>query len=252
MTETCVLVVEDDPNIVDLVRSNLMARGYFVVVDPTGGSVSEMIDEFDPAIVLLDLMLPGGDGFDICREVRQRSDIGLIVVSARTSEPDKVRALNMGADDYLTKPFGIDELLARMVATLRRSRLQEDDPIDTTVQLGDLTVDLEAKLVTRAGERIALTPTEYALLRYFVVNPGVLLSYEQILRDVWGRGYENSREYVRVYVGRLRSKLEGVGVEPMFLTEPRAGYRFLVPGTSEAAEAEVAEAAESGKADTAD
>lgn len=233
MSETCVLVVEDDPNIVDLVRSNLMARGYFVVVDSTGDKVGSLIDEFDPAIVLLDLMLPNRDGFDICREVRQRSDIGLIVVSARTNEADKVRALNLGADDYLTKPFGIDELLARMVATLRRSRLHEQGPTETMSRVGDLTIDLEAKLVTRSGERIQLTPTEYALLRYFVMQPGVLLSYEQILRDVWGRGYENSREYVRVYVGRLRNKLEADGGAELFVTEPRAGYRFVLPDVDE-------------------
>lgn len=227
MSQTCVLVVEDDPNIVDLVRSNLLARGYFVVVSTTGLDVGSLIDEYDPSIVLLDLMLPGADGFDICRDVRQRSDIGLIVVSARTNEADKVRALNLGADDYLTKPFGIDELLARMVATLRRSRIHEEDPQTTTIEVGDLSVDLEAKLVTRSGERVKLTPTEYALLRYFVLHPDVLLSYEQILRDVWGRGYENSREYVRVYVGRLRNKLEADGGDALIVTEPRAGYRFV-------------------------
>lgn len=227
MTQTCVLLVEDDPNIVDLVRSNLLARGYFVVVSTTGLDVTSLMAEYDPSIVLLDLMLPGADGFDICRDVRQRSDIGLIVVSARTNEADKVRALNLGADDYLTKPFGVDELLARMVATLRRSRIHEEDPQATTIEVGDLSVDLDAKLVTRSGERIKLTPTEYALLRYFVLQPDVLLSYEQILRDVWGRGYENSREYVRVYVGRLRSKLEGDGGDPLIVTEPRAGYRFV-------------------------
>lgn len=232
MSETCVLVVEDDPNIVDLVRSNLMARGYFVVVDPTGADVSALIDEFDPAIVLLDLMLPDRDGFDICREVRERSDIGLIVVSARTGETDKVRALNLGADDYLTKPFGVDELMARMVATLRRSRLHEEEPVETTITVGSLMVDLDARLVTRAGQRIQLTPTEYALFRYFALNLGVLLSYEQILRDVWGRGYENSREYVRVYVGRLRNKLEDEESGELIVTEPRAGYRFVVPKTS--------------------
>lgn len=227
MSQTCVLLVEDDPNIVDLVRSNLLARGYFVVVSTTGLDVTALMAEFDPAIVLLDLMLPGVDGFDVCRDVRQRSDVGLIVVSARTNESDKVRALNLGADDYLTKPFGIDELLARMVATLRRSRIHEEDPIASSVAVGGLIIDLEAKLVMRDGERIKLTPTEYALLRYFVLHPGVLLSYEQILRDVWGRGYENSREYVRVYVGRLRNKLEVEGGDELIVTEPRAGYRLV-------------------------
>jgi len=181
VTQTCVMLVEDDPNIVDLVRSNLLARGYFVVVSSTGLDVASLMDEYDPSIVLLDLMLPGADGFDICRDIRQRSDIGIIIVSARTNEADKVRALNLGADDYLTKPFGVDELLARMMATLRRSRIHEEDPQTTTIEVGELSVDLEAKLVIRAGERVKLTPTEYALLRYFVLHPDVLLSYPPIV-----------------------------------------------------------------------
>lgn len=229
MTQTCVLLIEDDPNIVDLVRSNLMARGYFVVVDSTGADALRLMEEHDPAIVLLDLMLPGRDGFEVCIEVRQRSDVGLIVVSARTSEEDKVKALNLGADDYLAKPFGVDELLARMHATLRRSRHHEGEHSETVLEFGDLVVDLDAKSVTRLGERLSLTPTEYALFRYFVLHPGELLSYEQILRNVWGRGYENSREYVRVYVARLRNKLRDHGEEPLLVTEPRAGYRFVSP-----------------------
>lgn len=230
MTQTCVLLVEDDPNIVDLVRSNLMARGFFVVVDSTGANVISLMEEHDPSIVLLDLMLPSRDGFEVCVEVRQRSDIGLIVVSARTSEEDKVKALNLGADDYLAKPFGVDELLARMHATLRRSRHHEDEHAETTVEFGDLIMDLDAKLVSRAGARVPLTPTEYALLRYFFLHPGELLSYEQILRNVWGRGYENSREYVRVYVARLRNKIQDDGDKPLLVTEPRAGYRLVPPG----------------------
>ncbi len=229
MTETCVLLVEDDPNIVDLVRSNLMARGYRVEVSTTGSDVEQMLEQFDPAIVLLDLGLPDTSGFDLCRSIRERSDVGLIVVSARTGEIDKVRALNLGADDYITKPFGIDELLARMVATLRRSRIVEPVSQDTILKFGDLEIDLEAKLVQRNGERIQLTPTEYALLRYLALNPGVLLTYERLLREVWGRGYENSREYVRVYVGRLRAKLEYDGEETLIVTEPRAGYRLIPP-----------------------
>jgi len=227
VSQTCVLIVEDDPNIVDLVRSNLMARGYFVVVDSTGADVLDLIDEHDPAIVLLDMMLPGRDGLDICTEIRRRSSISIIVVSARTSEADKVKALNLGADDYLAKPFGIDELLARMNATLRRSRHHEEELAETVLTFDDLTIDLDTKLVSRCGERLSLTPTEFALLRYFVLNPGDLLSYEQILRNVWGRGYENSREYARVYVGRLRNKIGDDREHPLIVTEPRAGYRFV-------------------------
>ena len=229
MTATRVLVVEDDPNIIDLVRANLLARGFDVEVSTTGDAAPAHVDRYRPDIVLLDLMLPGLDGFEVCRTIRQSSDVGLIVVSARAHEQDKVRALNMGADDYLTKPFGIDELLARMTATLRRSRAVAPPTEERHIRLGDIHIDLDAQAVHRGGERIQLTPTEFSLLLCLATNRGALLSYERLLREVWGPGYETSREYVRVYVGRLRAKLE-VGDEPLILTEPRAGYRLVEPG----------------------
>ncbi len=229
MTATRVLVVEDDPNIIDLVRANLLARGFDVEVATTGDAAPAAVQRYDPDIVLLDLMLPGLDGFEVCRTIRQSSQVGLIVVSARANEHDKVRALNMGADDYLTKPFGIDELLARMTATLRRSRAVAPPAVERTIELGDITIDLDAQSVHKAGERVQLTPTEFSLLRCLAVNRGALLSYERLLRDVWGAGYETSREYVRVYVGRLRSKLEDERGHQLIVTEPRAGYRLVVP-----------------------
>ena len=229
MTATRVLVVEDDPNIVDLVRSNLMARGFDVEVSETGRGVTELVDRYEPSIVLLDLMLPGVDGFEICRELRQRSAIGVIVVSARAGEGDKVRALNLGADDYLTKPFGIEELLARMSATLRRSRPVAEPVGMAEIVLGDVRIDFDAQAVWRGGQRVQLTPTEYALLHVLATNEGTLLTYERLLRDVWGRGYEGSREYVRVYVGRLRAKLEDPDGPAIIVTEPRAGYRLVRP-----------------------
>lgn len=229
MSATRVLVVEDDANIVDLVRSNLLIRGYEVEVSSTGREVPELVKSYEPAVVLLDLMLPGVDGFDICRDVRRDSSVALIVVSARTGEHDKVRALNLGADDYLTKPFGIDELLARMTATLRRTRPVEPVLSSPEIHLGDIRIDLEAQAVYRVDERVQLTPTEYSLLQVLAVNEGKLLSYEQLLREVWGRGYEDSREYVRVYVGRLRHKLEEPGAHTLIVTEPRAGYRLVAP-----------------------
>ena len=231
MSATSVLLIEDDPNIVDLVRSNLLARGFEIEVNTTGEDVPRQIAEYDPDIVLLDLMLPGVDGFDICRAVRGNTAVGLIVVSARAGEQDKVRALNLGADDYLTKPFGIDELLARMTATLRRSRPAEVEIAETEITLGHLRIDLEARAVYSNGELVQLTPTEFSLLQALATNAGKLLTYEQLLRDVWGRGYENSREYVRVYAGRLRNKLELPDGPPIIVTEPRAGYRMIVPSS---------------------
>jgi two-component system, OmpR family, KDP operon response regulator KdpE len=227
---TLVLIVEDDRNIIDLIQANLLARGFEVVVSRTGTDVIELVTSRRPDVVLLDLMLPGIDGFDLCREIRADSEVGIIVVSARRGEQDKVRALNLGADDYLTKPFGVDELLARMHALLRRSRPPDPSPEqDGPLCFGSVVVDLEAQLVTKDGEPVHLTPTEFALLRELVLSPGKLLSHAVLLRQVWGPGYETSTEYTRVYVRRLRAKLEDPNGPPLIATEPRAGYRMSLP-----------------------
>jgi two-component system KDP operon response regulator KdpE len=225
---TRVLLVEDDPNIVDLIRSNLLVRGYEVDVSRTGEDVLAFTQPARHDVVLLDLMLPDADGFELCRALRERSPVGIIVISARGGEGDKVRALDLGADDYMTKPFGIEELLARITATLRRTRPtpQHDEP--RVVRAGDVVVDLDASLVTKAGQRVHLTPTELALLRELVLHPRVLLSHALLLRRVWGPGYETETEYLRVYVRRLRAKLEADG-PPLIVTEPRLGYRFEPP-----------------------
>ena len=222
---TGVLLVEDDPNIVDLIRSNLTVRGYDVSVTPGPGAL-RLLETEQPDIVLLDLMLPGMDGFELCRQLRERSSVGIIVVSARGGEQDKVNALYLGADDYLTKPFGVEELLARITATLRRTRPVEETPSPATVQLGDVMVDLEAQQVTKAGQAVHLTPTEFALLRELVVNRGKLLTHAMLLRRVWGPGYETETEYTRVYIRRLRAKLETPDGPSLIVTEPRAGYRL--------------------------
>jgi two-component system KDP operon response regulator KdpE len=225
---TTVLLVEDDQNIVDLVRSNLIARAHDVVVSKDGLDAVAMLEASEPDAVLLDLMLPGIDGFELCRELRERSSVGIIVLSARRAETDKVRALNLGADDYMTKPFGIEELLARINATLRRSRPPPLAPTaPTLVQAGDVEIDVAASKVTKAGSLVHLTPTEFALLREFATNPGVLLTHATLLRRVWGHGYETQTEYTRVYMARLRAKLEGPDGPPLFVTEPRSGYRFV-------------------------
>jgi two-component system, OmpR family, KDP operon response regulator KdpE len=225
---TTVLLVEDDQNIVDLVRSNLIARAHDVVVSKDGLDAVAMLEANEPDAVLLDLMLPGIDGFELCRELRERSSVGIIVLSARRAETDKVRALNLGADDYMTKPFGIEELLARINATLRRSRPAPLAPTaPTLVRAGDVVIDVAASKVTRAGSLVHLTPTEFALLREFATNPGVLLTHATLLRRVWGHGYETQTEYTRVYMARLRAKLEDPDGPPLFVTEPRSGYRFV-------------------------
>src|SRR5579862_1506265 len=225
--KTCALVVEDDPNIVDLIRSNLAVRGFDTVVSTDGMRALALLETEDPDIVLLDLMLPEIDGFELCRLIRERSSVAIIVVSARGGERDKVTALNMGADDYMTKPFSIEELLARITATLRRTRpAATPDPAPPVIVIGDLSIDLASQQVTRDGRPVHLTPTEFALLRELATNRGKLLTHAHLLRRVWGHGYETETEYVRVYVRRLRAKLEGPGATPLILTQPRAGYRI--------------------------
>jgi two-component system KDP operon response regulator KdpE len=227
--KTTALVVEDDPNIVDLIRSNLSVRGFDTVVDTDGGRALRLLETEDPDIVLLDLMLPEIDGFELCRQIRERSAVAVIVVSARGGERDKVTALNMGADDYMTKPFSVEELLARITATLRRTRASgaTSEPEPPVITVGDLVIDLGRQQVTRSGDAVHLTPTEFALLRELVINRGKLLSHAYLLRRVWGHGYQTETEYIRVYVRRLRAKLEGDDSQSLIHTQPRAGYRFV-------------------------
>ncbi len=227
LTSTRALLVEDDPNIVDLIRSNLTVRGFDTVVSTDGLRALQLLDTESPDIVLLDLMLPEVDGFELCRQIRERSGVAIIVVSARGGERDKVTALDMGADDDMTKPFRIEELLARITATLRRTRpAVQAEQLPQLVTIGDLRIDLAAEQVFRRDERVHLTPTEFALLRELVTNRGKLLTHAHLLRRVWGHGYETETEYVRVYVRRLRAKLEEDGGTPLILTQPRAGYRL--------------------------
>jgi two-component system KDP operon response regulator KdpE len=225
---TRILVVEDDPNIVDLIRSNLAVRGFETVVSTDGVRALHLLETERPDIILLDLMLPEVDGFELCKQVRERSTVGVIVISARGGDRDKVAALNLGADDYMTKPFSIEELLARIAATLRRTRpadAPESQPTRISLAPG-LEIDLSSQQVTRDGKELHLTPTEFSLLRELVANRGKLLTHAQLLRRVWGPGYETETEYVRVYVRRLRAKLEDQDGPPLILTQPRVGYRL--------------------------
>ena len=226
---TRVLIIEDDPNIVDLIRANLAVRGFDTLVSSDGSKALAMLETEQPHMVLLDLMLPEIDGFELCKQIREQSSVAIIVVSARGGERDKVTALNMGADDYMTKPFGIEELLARILATLRRTRPAETaaEAAPSVIAIGAIEMDLIGQRVRMAGVDVHLTPTEFALLRELALNRGKLVSRTHLLRRVWGRGYETETEYVRVYIRRLRAKLEPPGSPPLILTQPRAGYRIV-------------------------
>lgn len=220
--KTAVLIVEDDQNIVDLVRSNLSARGHDVIVSKDGSGVSEILAERALDVVLLDLMLPGRDGFELCREIRQESGVGIIVLSARRAETDKVRALNLGADDYVTKPFDSDELIARVRALLRRrgAGAAELEVLSDEA----LTLDEAQRRVAVSGAEVQLTPTEFKLLATLMRNRGQVVTQEQLLEEVWGNAGGDPRQ-VRLYVSYLRRKLADAGIDPVE-TVRGFGYRF--------------------------
>jgi two-component system KDP operon response regulator KdpE len=221
-----VLVVDDEPQILRALRMSLEGAGYDVDVAATGEDALAAAAMRPPEAVILDLVLPDRSGIEVCRELRGWSKAPILVLSAVGDEGEKVAALDAGADDYVTKPFGIEELLARLRAVMRRAA-PSSEPV---VELGDVVVDLERRLVTLHGEPVALTPTEFDLLRLFVRNEGKLLTHPTILREVWGPAYGDESHYLHVYVSQLRQKLEADPTRPrMLLTEPGAGYRLLRP-----------------------
>jgi two-component system KDP operon response regulator KdpE len=221
-----VLVVDDEPQIVRALRTSLQGAGYDVDVAATGEQAVAAAGMRPPDAVILDLVLPDGSGIDVCRELRGWSKAPILVLSAVGDEREKVAALDAGADDYVTKPFGIDELLARLRAVMRRAA-PSTAPV---VELGEVVVDLERRLVTLRGDPVALTPTEFDLLRLFVRNEGKLLTHPTILREVWGPAYGDESHYLHVYVSQLRQKLEADPTRPrLLLTEPGAGYRLVRP-----------------------
>jgi len=219
-----ILVVDDESQILRALQTSLQGAGYEVDVAATAEEALTSAATHPPDGVILDLMLPDASGTDVCRELRCWTNVPILVLSAVGDEHEKVAALDAGADDYVTKPFGIDELLARLRAALRRV----DAATGAVVELGDLVVDLERRLVTLRGEPVALTPTEFELLRLFVRNEGKLLTHPTILREVWGPRYGTESHYLHVYVSQLRRKIEPDPARPRFLlTEPGAGYRLV-------------------------
>ena len=218
-----VLVVDDEPQILRALRINLRARGYDVVVAADGAEALESGATARPDVVVLDLGLPDMDGVEVIAGLRGWTTVPILVLSGRSDSSDKVEALDAGADDYVTKPFGMDELLARVRAMLRRGA-PADEP---TVRFGEACVDLAATRATMRGEEVRLTPTEWRLLELLVRHPGRLLSQQQILEQVWGPGYETAQGNLRLYIAQLRRKLEQEPSRPRHLrTEPGMGYRF--------------------------
>ncbi len=222
---TRILVVDDEPNILGTLAPLLRTRGYEVVTAMTANAARAAIARDRPDLIVLDLGLPDVDGVDLCREIRETHSVPIVVLSARGGESDKVRALDVGADDYVTKPFGAEELTARIRAALRRS----DSPTSTSepVVRGSIVIDQERFRVLRDGEELRLTPKEFELLLYLALRPGRVLTHRAILRAIWGTNAVNQPEHLRVLIGALRKKIEPNPSSPKYiLTEPWVGYRF--------------------------
>ena len=220
-----ILIADDDPQILRALRITLTARGYDVITAPDGRTALNTAVDERPDLIVLDLGMPGLTGIEVIEGVRGWSQVPILVVSGRSESWDKVDALDAGADDYVTKPFQADELLARIRALSRRTPAATDEP---SVAFGDVVVDLAAHVVTRAGAPVRLTPTEWHLLEVLVRNPDRLVTRETLLTEVWGAHYTSDTGYLRLYLAQLRKKLEPVPSEPRhLLTEAGMGYRFV-------------------------
>ena len=229
MSRQVVLVVDDEAPMRKYVATNLKARGYEVLTAEDGTEALKLIDEHTVDLLILDIMMPGPDGLEVLGRVRRDMDVPVLMLSARGREGDKVEALDAGADDYLTKPFGVEELLARVRAALRRASSAPKGPLPP-YQYDDLEVDFSARQVRRGGVDVALTPKEYDVLAYLARNAGKVVTHRQILQAVWGAEYGDEADYVWTYVRRVRRKLEPDPEQPHYvLTEPGVGYRTPPP-----------------------
>ena len=229
MTSARILVVDDEPQIRRVMRTTLVARGYMVSTARNGEEALEKVREERFDLVLLDINMPGIGGMEACRIIRSRSDIPIVILSIRNAEKEKVEALDAGADDYVTKPFSMPELLARVRAALRRAPLLSPGTPDL-LNLGKTVINFVARRVTVDGTEVRLTPKEFDLLRYLASNPDVVIPHAKLLQAVWGPDYGEEVEYLRVFINQLRKKIEPDPSHPAyFLTEPWVGYRFSLP-----------------------
>jgi len=225
MNKKHILVVDDDPAILRLVSTNLKARDYEVTTATNGEESLEAVQRDFVDLIVLDLMMPKVDGVEVCRRIREWSDVPIIILSARGDEKDKVKCLELGADDYLTKPFGIAELMARIKTAFRHRGDPSVAPTQSSFTCDGLEINFAKRRVTVSGREIPLTPTEYSLLQHLAVNSDKVLTHSMILQTVWGNEYSSEKEYLRVFVGRLRRKLESDPNNPKYIkTIPGVGY----------------------------
>jgi two-component system KDP operon response regulator KdpE len=224
MSTSTILVVDDEPQIRRVMRTTLASNGYAVLEARTGEEALETIRKERPELVLLDVNMPGIGGLEVCREIRDQSDIAIIMLTVRNTEHDKVLALDAGADDYVVKPFSMEELLARIRAALRRTSSAEPVPAFLS---NDLEIDFERRKVLVKGHPVRLTPKEFDLLRHLVASQGKPLEHRRLLQAVWGPDYGNETEYLRVFINQLRKKIEPDPANPKYIhTDPWVGYRF--------------------------
>jgi two-component system KDP operon response regulator KdpE len=230
-TRECILVVDDEPRLLRLVREVLLAVGYRVVAAGDGQTALEQVAIEQPDLVLLDILLPHGmDGYEVCRRIREFSDVPVIMLTAKARESDKLQGFDAGADDYLTKPFSSKELLARVRAVLRRSRHPEEVKADSDFACGTLTINFAQHRVFVDGQEVSLTPTEYELLRQLALNANCIVLHEQLLAEVWGPEYREEIDYLRAYIRYVRRKVESDPSNPRFiLTTPGVGYMLSCP-----------------------
>jgi two-component system KDP operon response regulator KdpE len=228
-----ILVVDDEPQLTRVLRTGLKSRGYDVRAAADGLAGFETFNDWHPDLVITDLAMPNVDGLELCRRLRAVSQVPIIILSAKGEEKIKVEALDIGADDFVTKPFGIDELLARIRASLRRAKTQSTTEAGQAVlEVGDFQIDVDARNVTVRGHEVHLTPKEFDLLMYFINHSGKVLTHHTLLAAVWGGNYVEQDQYLRVFVGNLRKKLESNDLNKRYLlTEPWVGYRFNPHGT---------------------
>ena len=222
-----ILVVDDEQQITRVLRTSLSAQGYDVRVANDGEMALEILKDWTPDLVVTDLYMPRMDGLELCRELRRKSQVPIVVLSVKGEERTKVQALDAGADDYVTKPFGMPELLARVRANLRRS---PDEPPSSQIEVGDFSIDVDAHTVAVRGREVHLTPTEFDLLVHLARHPDKVLSHRALLAAVWGANNTEQPEYLRVFIGQLRKKLESHSDRQYILTEPWIGYRFEPAG----------------------
>jgi two-component system KDP operon response regulator KdpE len=229
MNDATILVVDDEPQLRRVMRTTLTDLGYTVIDAKTGEDALNLFREDQPDLILLDLNMPGIGGLETCRAIRETSDVPIIILSVRNTEREKVQALDAGADDYVCKPFGIQELLARIRAALRRSPAAGENELNV-FRTDDLEIDFTARRVVVAGKSARLTPKEFDLLRMLVANPNKAIPHRKLLQTVWGPDYGDEVEYLRFFVNQLRKKIEPVPSKPKYLlTEPWVGYRFAAP-----------------------